>query len=92
MLLCCSEASLQSSWVEDEVAAAVELERDQKKLILVPLVLDDYLFEHYQGRFGPKLRERKAADFRGWERDNKIFEREFERVVEALRTGDTQQP
>ena len=37
------------------------------------------------------LRSRLAADFTGWEYDNAKFEKQFERVVKALRTGDGSQ-
>ncbi len=88
VLLCCSLASLTSSWVEDELAAAIERERMEDRLILIPLDLDGYLFDGYDGRFGPRLRERLAADFTGWQTDNAKFDAQFEQVVEALRTGD----
>ena len=34
------------------------------------------------------MRERLAADFRGWETNNTIFETQLERLVRALRADD----
>lgn len=84
VLLCCSESSLTSSWVEDEISAAIEKERRSKRSVLIPLNLDDYL-SGWSGGHGPRIRGRLAADFTGWEKDNAKFEEQFERVVEALR-------
>ncbi len=44
VLLCCSKASLASSWVEDEIAMTFEKERKLGCLVLIPLDLDHYLF------------------------------------------------
>ncbi len=84
LLLCCSEASLQSSWVEDEIAAAIKKERDDGRDVLIPLNLDGYFFE-WKGDHSVRIQERLAADFTGWEKDNTKFERELDKVVKALR-------
>jgi hypothetical protein len=83
LLLCCSSASLTSSWVEDEVAMAFEIERNENRRILIPLDLDGALADWTSGK-APRIRERLAADFRGWESNEEIYDREFHRVVEAL--------
>ena len=92
-LLCCSESSLSpSSWVEKEITIAFEKE-DQltkragtKVQVLVPLNLDGYLFsERWESGFSAQIRSRLAADFSGWEKDNKKFEFEVERLIRALR-------
>jgi uncharacterized protein YjbI with pentapeptide repeats len=84
LLLCCSLASLTSSWVEDEIAIGFEVERKEKRRVLIPLDLDGALFDWTSGK-APRIRERLAANFRGWEQDPEVYDREFERVVEALR-------
>ena len=85
ILLCCSNASLESWWVKDEIRKAQARERNEDRLIIIPLNLDGYLFEWEDG-LAEDIRTRLAADFTGWEHDNARFEREFERVVQALRT------
>ena len=63
VLLCCSEESLSSWWVEREVDTAIEKERQlrakhgEQKLVLIPLDLDGHLFgsirvsQRYLGAF-----------------------------------------
>lgn len=86
ILLCCSEESLTSWWVTDEIRSALERERREKRDIIIPLILDSYLLEGWQDGLASDLRSRLAADFTGWEHDNAKFEEQFERVVKALQT------
>jgi hypothetical protein len=93
VLLCCSEHSLASFWVDEEIGRAFEKEehlwkeRKQRVLALVPLNLDDHLFKWESGH-ASRVRERLAPDFTGWERDARKFDAQVENVIRALRSDD----
>ena len=65
MLLVCSSSSLSSSWVEDEIAMAIEKERKARQNVLVPVDLDGYLFDGWDSGTAARVRSRLAASFRG---------------------------
>lgn len=88
LLLLCSEASLTSWWVQDEITKALEKERRDGRDIIIPLLLDRYLLDEWDHGLASQVRSRLAADFT--DRSDEAFEREFEKVVRALRaeTGE----
>ncbi|MDQ3707591.1 MAG: toll/interleukin-1 receptor domain-containing protein [Chloroflexota bacterium] len=94
VLLCCSQHSLTSWWVDNEINTAfakeqhLQKERGRKALALIPLDLDGYLFTGWNDGKAQQVKARLAADFKGWEHDNAKFEEQFERVVKALQTDD----
>ena len=95
VLLCCSEVSLTSWWVDNEIEKAFVKEqtlmkqRKRKVIALIPLNLDGYLLSgHWTSGKASQVQSRLAADFTGWVTDNCRFEAAVERVVLALRTDD----
>jgi hypothetical protein len=93
VLLCCSELSLQSWWVDNEIGKAfakeqtLMKERGKKVLALIPLDLDGHLFKWQDGK-ADEVRRRLTADFTCWETEPGRFEAEIEDVVRALRADE----
>jgi TIR domain/Trypsin-like peptidase domain len=89
VLLCASEASLTSWWVDSEIERIFQKERDLfkkrkgKVLALIPLMLDDFMLSRWESGKAPEVKSRLAADFRDWE-DQTKFEGSFDSLVNAL--------
>ena len=89
VILCCSEHSLTSWWVNNELTTALDKEqkltreRGQRTLLIIPLDLDGYLRDKWQDGRAGIIRARVAGDFKGWQ-DPTIFDAQFERLVRAL--------
>ncbi len=95
VLLCCSKDSLHSWWVDKELQKALQKEerlfkeRGKPVLAIIPLDLDGYMFDPQWTDWKQQhVTERLAANFQGWEKSNKKFDAEFEKVVKALRADD----
>ena len=90
VLLCCSQHSLNSWWVDSELDRVMEKERaligSKTPYVLIPLDLDGYLrgSEWINGK-AATIRTRLAGDFRGWNDDPDKFAQEIERLMKALR-------
>jgi hypothetical protein len=94
VLLCCSRNSLNSWWVERELDTAFEKERGirndrhEHKLVIIPLDLDGYLLDGWNGPHASALRKRLAARFLGWQTATSLYSRQLEKLQAALRSDE----
>ena len=56
MLICCSEYSLESWWVKDEIRKTLEKEAMEKRDIIIPLNLDSYLFKGWNDELATDIK------------------------------------
>jgi uncharacterized protein YjbI with pentapeptide repeats len=91
VLLCCSQESLSSWWVDNEIETALAKEREhmrrrgEKVLVLIPLNLDGYLLSgKWKNGKSRQVLSRLAADFTAENR----FDEQLRFLIEALSVGD----
>jgi uncharacterized protein YjbI with pentapeptide repeats len=84
LMVILSENSIRSSWVEEEVEAALEKERKQKKLVLFPIRLDEAVMKTDQAWAASLRRTRHIGDFRAW-KDHAQYQKSFERLLRDLK-------
>ena len=89
LLLCCSEASLTSWWVKDEIRKALERERMEERRIIVPVLLDNYLIDQWSDGLASELRSRLGADFAKWKGKRFVFETALKRLIGAIHANDS---
>lgn len=91
VLLCASQQSLSSWWVDVELEKAFEKEqrlmkeRGRKVIVLIPLALDDYLFEGWRSGKASHVRSRVAGNFKGWQSPSFKFKQAVIPLIRALR-------
>jgi len=89
VLLICSRASLDRPGVLNEIEQTLTREaRDGGESYLIPITLDDYVFEWAPSRLelADEVRSRVVADFRGAATNPTVFADAMKRLIRALRT------
>ena len=96
LILVCSEGSLSLRsgwWVEQEIERAMAKERELRASgstlsVLVPITLDNYIFDHWENRFKASIVDKHVGDFREWQKPGE-YSIAFERLITALDTSRT---
>ena len=91
LLLVCSANSLSLTtgwWVEQEIERSLAKERELRKsgaveATLVPITIDDYVFDGWNSRFRASVLDKHVGDFREWRSPQK-YATAFERLRGAL--------
>lgn len=87
-ILVCSEESLNSWWVDQELELVFEKERNLQKEVgekiglLIPITIDDHIFTWKDGK-RMAIKRRIIGDFRNWQ-DDTAFEKALNDLIHAL--------
>lgn len=89
VILCCSRNALTSWWVDDELNHVFAKEKRLSKgsdhtRCVIPLTLDNYVFEEWNHHYKNRVTRLNVADFRDWTNDDS-YEEQFDRIVKKLR-------
>jgi len=91
LLLILSSASIASTWVEDEVEAALEEERlsPERRTVLVPIKVDDAIEETSHAWARTIKRTRHIGDFTHWKEED-AYQEALTRLLRGLTTTERQ--
>jgi uncharacterized protein YjbI with pentapeptide repeats len=84
LMLVLTENSIRSPWVEEEVEAALEKERQQNKLVLFPIRLDDAVMQTQQAWAATLRRMRHIGEFSEW-KDHDSYQKALGRLLRDLK-------
>jgi len=87
LLLVLSEQSIKSQWVEQEVETALAKEREQSRMVLFPIRLDDAVMGIPTGWPAFIKNTRNIGDFRNWE-DHDSYQKAFHRLMRDLKAKE----
>jgi hypothetical protein len=90
LLLVLSQDSVESEWVEQEVETALSKERNEKRLVLFPIRLDDSVMNIGSGWPALIRNTRHIGDFKGW-KDHDTYLRAFDRLIRDLKAEELSQ-
>jgi precorrin-2 methylase len=85
LLLLISEHALASTWVEDEVEAALVKEQRQQREVLFPVRLDESVMQTSQAWAAKLRRTRHIGDFTQWT-EPLMYQQSFGRLLRDLKT------
>ena len=88
VIVICSEQSLQSFPVLREIERALQREDSERRDVLFPVRIDDYIFEKWQHPRKADVVSKVIGDFRSWE-DPQTIQRGILRLLASLRRKAT---
>jgi uncharacterized protein YjbI with pentapeptide repeats len=89
LVVVCSKNSLQSSPVQREIERALNREDEEKKDILFPIRIDNYIFDGWKHERKNDVLRKVVGDFAGWHRSAAKYNIAFNKLLKALRAEDT---
>ncbi len=83
LVVVCSENSLKSVPVIREIERALQKEDREKRNVLFPIRIDDYLFDEWKHERKADVVSKVVGDFRGW-KDHDKYSYAFGKLLSAL--------
>jgi hypothetical protein len=84
LLLLLSEHSIASTWVEDEVEAALEKEQRQQREVLFPILLDEQVMQTSKAWAAKLRRSRHIGNFTHW-KEHDEYQKGLNRLLRDLK-------
>jgi hypothetical protein len=84
LLLVLSESSIESQWVEQEVETALEKEREEKRTVLCPIMVDKSVMNTNAAWASFIKNTRHIGDFSRWD-DEHAYQKAFDRLLRDLK-------
>ena len=88
LVVVCSKNSLQSGPVLREIERALNREDCERKNILFPITLDNYIFDEWEHPRRVDVLAKVVGDFRGWSRSAEKYNAAFKKLLKALKAED----
>lgn len=92
LVVVCSEHSLQSGPVQREIERALNREDRERKNILFPIRIDNYLFDYWQHERKDDLLRKVIGDFRGWNQSTAKYDAALKKLLKALNSQEVAKP
>jgi uncharacterized protein YjbI with pentapeptide repeats len=87
LMLVLSETSIKSQWVQQEVETALAKEREQERMVLFPIRLDDTVMQINTGWPAYLKNTRHIGDFTRW-KDHDSYQKAFDRLLRDLKAEE----
>ncbi|HVM59795.1 MAG TPA: toll/interleukin-1 receptor domain-containing protein [Verrucomicrobiae bacterium] len=87
LVVICSEHSLQSPAVLREIERALQREDREKKNVLFPIRIDDYIFDQWEHERKADVVKKVVGDFRKWE-DHDSYQKSLVKLLQDLQSPD----
>jgi uncharacterized protein YjbI with pentapeptide repeats len=88
LVVACSENSLQSPAVLREIERGLQREDREKKNVLFPIRIDDYIFDKWEHERKADVVKKVVGDFRHW-KDHDAYQESFARLLNDLQATDS---
>jgi hypothetical protein len=92
LIVICSKNSLQSVPVQREIERALNREDQERKNILFPIRIDNYLFEQWKHPRKADVLSKVVGDFNGWNRSVAKYDTSLSKLIKALNSQELTKP